>query len=54
LRRRRSNNPGNSQAKGPIIHNTLERDFISPKEQNSQANIQMGFKECYEKKIYKN
>ena len=23
-------------------HNTLERDLISPMEQNSQANIQMG------------
>ena len=34
--------PGNSQAKGPIKHNTLERDLISPMEQNSQAKIQMG------------
>ena len=25
-----------------IKHNTLERDLISPMEQNSQANIQMG------------
>tara|TARA_B100000902_G_scaffold151910_1_gene148482 strand:- start:444 stop:593 length:150 start_codon:yes stop_codon:yes gene_type:complete len=27
LQRRRSNHPGNSQAKGPIKHNTLERDL---------------------------
>jgi hypothetical protein len=35
-------------------HNTLERDLISPMEQNSQANIQMGSNGCYERTIYKN
>ena len=34
--RRRSNHPGNSQAKGPYIL-TLERELFSPKEQISQA-----------------
>ena len=41
--RRRSNHPGNSQAKGPYIL-TLERELFSPKEQISQANRQRGQK----------